>query len=213
MNLAIAIGGLAFLILIHELGHFVTRTGREDAAAAVLHLLPARAREVEAQRHRVRHRLDPARRLREDSRDAPPGPDGRRRPLPPGARRVAVAAAVRSTACDIRSSGTTSWAARAAVPELRADLAAGRPERPGSAQRREGAYRHRGRALGRRVLAGAHRRSGSRSSSPGRLRTSSSRILMLAVVFVLGVPAGVTRRSARLRPTRPRQVSGSSRTT
>ncbi len=43
------------------------------AAAAVLHLLPAGAGQVEAQRHRVRDRLDPARRLREDPRDAPAG--------------------------------------------------------------------------------------------------------------------------------------------
>ena len=61
------------------------RAPRADAAAEVLHLLPACARQVDARRNRVRHRRDPAGRLREDPRDAParragprgaPGPRG-----------------------------------------------------------------------------------------------------------------------------------------
>ena len=77
MNLAVAIAGPR-VPHPHPRGRpLLRRARREDAAAAVLHLLPAGAREVEAERDRVRDRLDPARRLREDPRDAPPG---RRRP-------------------------------------------------------------------------------------------------------------------------------------
>ncbi len=71
MSIAIAIFGLAVLILIHEAGHFFAATGGRDAAAEVLHRLPAGDREEEPWRGRVRDRRDPARRLREDPRDAP----------------------------------------------------------------------------------------------------------------------------------------------
>ena len=48
------------------------RPGRRDEPAQVLPRLPARAREDEAQRDRVRRRRGPARRLREDPGHAPP---------------------------------------------------------------------------------------------------------------------------------------------
>ena len=60
--------GLAFLILIHEAGHFFVVARGRDAASQVLHRLPARTRQGAAERHRVRHRRDPARRLRPASR-------------------------------------------------------------------------------------------------------------------------------------------------
>ena len=78
LTYAVAIFGLVFLILIHEAGPLRGRAARAHAAAEVLHLLPARDLEDDPQRDRVRHRRDPARRLREDPRDAPPGRAGPR---------------------------------------------------------------------------------------------------------------------------------------
>ena len=43
MNIAVAIAGLAFLILIHEAGHFFTALAVRMPAAAVLPLLPRRS--------------------------------------------------------------------------------------------------------------------------------------------------------------------------
>ena len=65
--------GSAFLILVHEVGHFFASLARPDAPAQVLPRLPARARQDDAQRDRVRDRGDPARRLREDPGHAPAG--------------------------------------------------------------------------------------------------------------------------------------------
>ena len=42
MSIFVAIIGLAFLILIHEAGHFFTRARGRHAAAQVLHRLSAR---------------------------------------------------------------------------------------------------------------------------------------------------------------------------
>ena len=66
MSIFVAILGLGFLILIHEAGHFFVALRGRDEPAQVLHRLPAGAREDDAERDRVRHRRDPARRLRED---------------------------------------------------------------------------------------------------------------------------------------------------
>ena len=71
MTIFIAIVGLGLLVFVHELGHFFASLALADAPAQVLHRLPAGGREAHAQRDRVRHRDDPARRLREDPRDAP----------------------------------------------------------------------------------------------------------------------------------------------
>ena len=65
--------GSRFLILIHEARPLLHRPRGRDEAAAVLHRLPAGARQDEAEGDRVRHRRDPARRLREDPGDAPAG--------------------------------------------------------------------------------------------------------------------------------------------
>ena len=75
----LAIVGLGLLVFVHELGHFVGVGGAADAPAEVLHRLPACGGQAHPQRDRVRHRDDPARRLREDPGHAPAGA-GRRRP-------------------------------------------------------------------------------------------------------------------------------------
>ena len=71
MSIFVAILGLAFLILDPRGGPLLRRPRRRDEPAQVLPRLPAGAREDEAERDRVRHRRDPARRLREDPGDAP----------------------------------------------------------------------------------------------------------------------------------------------
>ena len=74
MNIFVAILGLGFLVFIHEAGHFFTARAVGMTPAPVLCRLPAAALPRPAQGHRVRNRSDPARGLREDPRDAPPGP-------------------------------------------------------------------------------------------------------------------------------------------
>ena len=66
MNSLIAILGLAFLVLVHEAGHFYSAPRRRDAPEEVLRRLPAGDLQGAPERHRVRDRCDPARRLRED---------------------------------------------------------------------------------------------------------------------------------------------------
>ena len=98
--------GFAALIILHELGPLRRGQGGRDARRALLAVLPAAARAGPARRDRVRDRLDPARRLREDHRHEPGGgdPAGGRPPrlLPPAgveADRRDRRRARRSTSC------------------------------------------------------------------------------------------------------------------
>ena len=81
MNLFVAILGLAFLILIHEAGHFFVALAVGMRPRKFYLGFPPAAGQDEARRDRVRGRRDPARRLREDPRDAPARAGGRRRAL------------------------------------------------------------------------------------------------------------------------------------
>ena len=119
----VAIVGLAVLVMIHEAGHFF--------AARAVGMTPRKfylgfgpRSPDDARRRRVRHRLDPARRLRED-----PGNE------PPVAGRPAQVLAARTTrerhAADCgpstpRSSAGTTTAARAKLLELEAASSANR---------------------------------------------------------------------------------------
>ena len=64
--------GLAFLILIHEAGHFFASLAVGMRPRKFYIGFPPALVEDEAERDRVRHRRDPARRLRPHPRDAPP---------------------------------------------------------------------------------------------------------------------------------------------
>jgi hypothetical protein len=70
MTIFIAIVGLGLLVFVHELGHFSASVALGCARASSTSASRLR-RQAHAQRDRVRHRADPARRLREDPRHAP----------------------------------------------------------------------------------------------------------------------------------------------
>ena len=72
MGLIAAIVGLARARDDPRGGALLRRARRRDDAAEVLPRLRAADRQEDARRRRVRHRLDPARRLREDPRHEPP---------------------------------------------------------------------------------------------------------------------------------------------
>ena len=74
MSIFVSILGLGFLILIHEAGHFfVARAVGMNPRKFYIGFPPALAKTA-PQRDRVRHRRDPARRLREDPGHAPARP-------------------------------------------------------------------------------------------------------------------------------------------
>ena len=62
MNLAFAIAGLAFLILIHEAGHFFTALAVKMRPRRFYIFFPPALVKWKRNGHRVRNRLDPARR-------------------------------------------------------------------------------------------------------------------------------------------------------
>ena len=178
MSIFVAILGLAFLILIHEAGHFF-------AALAVgmrprkfyLGFPPALVKTTRGG-DRVRHRRDPARRLREDPRDAPAGAGGTStshfgRALERAPELVGPVERLKRALAAGDDDG-----ARAALDELDAALAA-TSRRPASTRR--AARRSRDALCARRVLAAARR--GSRiavivagpGDEPRSSRSSSSR--------------------------------------
>ncbi len=144
------------------------------APAEVLHRVPSGDREADDQRDRVRHRRDPARRLREDPRDAPP--DARRRRHGPWARARRRRGPRRAGRSPSRCSGR------------------GRPRRCARLDPRDARARRRDRASRRTLLrpcsagstisttpwgrtptGGLRRGSGSPRSPPAPQRTSCSR--------------------------------------
>ena len=172
VNIAVAIGGLAFLILIHEAGHFVTALAVKMKPRRFYIFFPPALVKWHAQRHRIRHRLDPAGRLREDPRDAQACGRRSRRPSRAGPERGAVAR---------RGGGSGRAGARRGALRRRPGRARGSPResRGASTSRRARARppiaasptsttRSRRRPTGVR-----RRRSASRSSSPARPRTTS----------------------------------------
>ena len=92
VNVFVAILGLGLLVLVHEAGHFFTARAVGMSPRRFYIGFPPAIVKVERQRNRVRHRRDPARRLREDPRDAPAGPVRPGHVLRAGARRGARAA-------------------------------------------------------------------------------------------------------------------------
>ena len=56
MTWLVVAAGLVLLVFLHELGHFSVALRGRDAAAQLLHRLPAGARQGQAQRDRVRDR-------------------------------------------------------------------------------------------------------------------------------------------------------------
>ena len=75
MSWILAFAGFAALIILHELGPLRRGQGGRDARRALLAVLRPHAAALPARRDRVRRRLDPARRLREDHRHEPAGGD------------------------------------------------------------------------------------------------------------------------------------------
>ena len=153
------------------------RPRRRHEPAQVLHRLPAGAREEAAERDRVRHRRDPARGLREDPGDAPPGrgrPRHALRPAPSRSSRSSRRAVERAAAPPRRQSDYDGARARPShslgrALEDAAALAAARASPPSAGSPRSA-------TRSARTPTGARRPgSASPSSSPGRARTSSSR--------------------------------------
>ena len=87
VSIAISILGLAFLILVHEAGHFFASLAVGLRPRRFYVGFPPALVKKDAERHRVRHRGDPARRLRDDPRDA----SADSRTMPSDASRPAVA--------------------------------------------------------------------------------------------------------------------------
>ena len=83
MSIFVSLLGLAFLILVHEAGHFFVARGVGMNPRKFYLGFPPAVVKTQAERDRVRRRSDPARRLREDSRHAPAGRRRYRRPLRP----------------------------------------------------------------------------------------------------------------------------------
>ena len=154
-------------------GPLLRRPRRRDEPAQVLSRLPARGRQDEAKRDRVRRRGDPARRLREDPRHAPAGGGRPRRPLRPRDRGGARRSAGRSGTCAVTSRRTTTPAPVEPSSASGPHFPTPRSRRSHSARPSAGCRRSRTRS--RRTRTGGRRHgSGSPSSSPGRPRTSSS---------------------------------------
>ena len=118
MSIFIAILGLALLILVHEAGHFFASLAVGLRPRRFYVGFPPAIVEDDAQRHRVRHRRDPARRLR----DASPGCTGRSRTTPSvGSRarwRTRRRSPGRSIASGARSTATTSTARSLALDDF-----------------------------------------------------------------------------------------------
>ncbi len=74
LSLFIAILGLALLILVHEAGHFFASLAVGLRPRRFYVGFPPAIVKTIAEGHRVRDRRDPARRLRDDPRHAPPDP-------------------------------------------------------------------------------------------------------------------------------------------
>ena len=155
MTIFISIVGLGLLVFVHELGPLHGVRGPADAPAEVLHRLPAGARQAHPQRDRVRHRHDPARRLREDPRAC----TGRRRPTSTpssaGRSRRRRRSPARPTACAARSTRATTMPPGPHSPRSRRSPAS-ISSRSRRSRGRQGRHRHRRRARPGCVLARPH---------------------------------------------------------
>ena len=161
-------------------GPLLRRARRRHAAAEVLPRLPPAAREARPRRRRVRDRRDPARRLREDPRDAPPGAG--RPAREPEARGAAGRARAR---------------ARRARRRARARRRGGRARsRCASSSRELGGNRMlagaRGRARAGRLLAPDDLEADRRDRAPGRPSNIVAALVLFIVVFMRR-PASATR--------------------
>ena len=164
-GLLAAIVGLAvLLILIHEAGHFFAARAVGMTAAEVLPRLRPAAREDDARRRRVRHRRDPARRLREDPGHAPAGAGrpAQRACKPEEQRGACRPSSTRSTR---RSSAATTRQLRAAAcAELRSPSSEASRMLAGARAARSRPTRTGARRRGRRLVVIA-RRARRRTSS------------------------------------------------
>ena len=195
MSIFISILGLGFLILIHEAGHFfVARAVGMRPRKFYIGFPPALVKTT-AERHRVRHRRDPARRLREDPGHAPPGAGRPRRPLRPSGRGGPVAPApVDELRARLEESDYAG--ARDAVAQLAAQIDEARLSPVALKTARARPRRDRRRAR-RRTRTGARRPgSASPSSSPARPRTSLLAVVSSRCSF-MGPAATARRRAAR----------------
>ena len=148
----------------------------QDAAAEVLHRLSPGHRQANAEGHRVRHRDDPARRLREDPRAC----TGRRRATSTRSlgRAVEEAPGLGEPADRLRRALAIGDhdAARAALAAFAdARCRARELSEPGRARGREGRHRPRRRPRPRCLLAGGDLEARARHLRRARRRTSSSR--------------------------------------
>ena len=143
MNIFVAILGLGLLVFVHEAGHFFTARAVGMTPRRFYIGFPPPIVKRQAQGHRVRHRSDPARRLREDPgmhRPAPSdldtffGPALAEAPELLGADRARQAPARR---------GRHGRRARELLPELEQALDEASSQPRGARQRREGPERAR----------------------------------------------------------------------
>ena len=120
MTIFIAIVGLGLLVFVHELGHFVASLALRMRPRKFYIGFPPAVAQAHAQRHRVRHRDDPARGLREDPRHAPARAGRRRSGLRPSGRGGAGARGRRGSApAGARLPATTMPPATRSAPSPR----------------------------------------------------------------------------------------------
>ena len=211
MSIFIAILGLAFLIFIHEAGHFFAALAVGMRPRSFYIGFPPRGREESAERHRVRDRRDPARRLREDPGDAPAGGVGRRRALRPrapgGARagRAARAPQARARRRDVRGGRPSRRRARG-----RSATAA---RRRGARAAERGVQRARATASARRRTGGSARGSASRSIVAGPATNLLFAVVLFAIVFMAGGGKATTTVDTVLADGRPAHAVGLRRAT
>ena len=191
MNVAVAIGGLAFLILIHEAGHFFIALAVKMRPRRFYIFFPPAL--VKWNRNGIEYGIgvDPARRLREDPGDAQAGrgrPGGHL-----GAGREGGALARRGRGA--RGEGARRGATRGRAG--RTDRAAREVERAELSERRAQGGRPRAHRRRRRALAEAYWRAPTCKRVAvifaGPATNYVFAVLALAIVFMLGVPTGATR--------------------
>ena len=191
-------------------GPLLRRARGRDEPAQVLSRLPAGDREDEAERDRVRHRRDPARRLREDPGMHRPGAGRPRRPLRPRDRGGAGARPARRTSSGGASTRTTTTGAQRGARARRARSARRVDSRRSRGSQPSAASTEIEDALGPTRTGARRPGSASPSSSPGPAAN-----LVLAVVALRRALHGRRRQATRLgfesSAARPRRRPGSVR--
>ena len=192
VNIAVAIGGLAFLILIHEAGHFFTALAVKMRPRQFYIFFPPAL--VKWKRNGIEYGIGAiplGGYVKIPGMHKPAGGDLEAQ-LAPGVDEAPwLAAAVEPVEHALSTRAARGRAGGARRPAGRASVA---PSSPRARARPRSAASPTSTTRSRPTPTGARRPgSGSRSSSPGRSTNLVFAVVLLAVVFMLGVPSQVDR--------------------